>query len=75
MKVGLGLIVFSTLAAVGYGVAFSFIYPLTPIDGGLASLVAVLGLATCLVLAGLWKLLGKIFQSARDSHYSDDGGR
>jgi hypothetical protein len=60
MKYVVNLVVFSIVAAVGYGVVFSHAYPLSPIDGALVSLAAVLGLATCLLLTGILKLLAKI---------------
>jgi hypothetical protein len=63
MKFGVYLTVFSILIAVGYGVAFSYAHPLTPIDGGLVSLAVILGLATCLILAGVWRVLVKIGHS------------
>jgi hypothetical protein len=46
------VIVLAIATAVGYGVAFSLVYPLVPPDSSLAALFAVLGLLTALVITG-----------------------
>src|SRR5262245_1488017 len=56
------LTVFSILVATGYGIAFSYAYPLTEIDERLVSFVAVLGLATCRLITGIGKWLANVFQ-------------
>ena len=53
----IALTVFSILLAVAYGVAFSQTYPDVAVTGGLATLFAVLGIATVLVAFGVFKLL------------------
>src|SRR5262249_22079118 len=50
---------FSILVAIGYGVLFSYMYPLVPIDGGLVGLCAILGLATSLLAVAAWKFFVK----------------
>lgn len=55
MKTFVEIIIFSTLLAAAYGVLFSTTYPLVPIDGPVLLTVAFLGLATSVVLVGLWK--------------------
>ena len=57
MKFGVTLTVFSIVVAVGYGVLFSRIYPQVEVDGGIVALCAILGLVTCLIVAGLWNLV------------------
>jgi hypothetical protein len=59
MKFSAGIIIFSLVFAVIYGVVFSFFYPLTIISNELAALFAVLGLATSLVIGGLWTAITK----------------
>lgn len=59
MKFAAGTIVFSIIFATIYGVIFSIVYPLTQISSGIVTLCAVLGLATCLVAAGIWKAITK----------------
>src|SRR6516162_6076696 len=49
----------SLLFGIGYGVLFKQIYPLVPIDSGIVSLCAILGLATCLAGIGAWKAINK----------------
>jgi hypothetical protein len=56
MKVGVNLLV-ATLVAIAYGVLFSQTYPDVEITSGIVSLCALLGLATCLVVSALWKLV------------------
>jgi xanthosine utilization system XapX-like protein len=46
----------SIIFSIGYGILFSQIYPLVPIDSGIVSLCAILGLTTCLVGIGVWKV-------------------
>ena len=60
MKFGIYLSVFSIVAAVAYGVAFSYTYPLVQITEGLIVLSTVLGLATCLVVVATWKFIEKV---------------
>jgi hypothetical protein len=57
MKFGATLVLFATLIAIIYGVLFSKIYPRVEIEGGIVALCALLGLATCLAMAGVWKLV------------------
>jgi hypothetical protein len=52
-------LVFSIIIATFYGVIFSSAYPLVRIDGSLISLFAILGLATVLIVAGLWRAIRK----------------
>jgi hypothetical protein len=49
----------SLLFGTGYGVLFKQIYPLVQIDSGIVTLCAVLGLVTCLVGIGAWKVVIK----------------
>jgi hypothetical protein len=57
MKSGpLVVAIVSLLFGIGYGVLFKQIYPLVPIDSGIVSLCAILGLATCLAGVGAWKV-------------------
>lgn len=51
------LTIFSILFAVMYGVVFSRTYPEVTTTGGLASLFAVLGVATALIGFGVFKLI------------------
>jgi hypothetical protein len=51
------LTVFSIIVATAYGVLFSIAYPLVKIDGNLIALFAILGVATCMAIAGIWKLI------------------
>ena len=60
MKFDIYLSVFSIVAAVAYGVAFSYTYPLVQITEGLIVLSTVLGLATCLVVVATWKFIEKV---------------
>lgn len=57
MKFGAIITIFSTLVAVVYGILFSVTYPAISVDGGLVTLCALLGNATCLTVAGLWKFV------------------
>jgi hypothetical protein len=50
----------SLLFGIAYGVLFKQIYPLVPIDAGIVSLSAILGLITCLVGIVAWKLVSRI---------------
>ena len=59
MKHGLIVILLAIITAVGYGVAFSVIYPLVPPDGSLAALFAILGLLTALAITSTAKFRGK----------------
>jgi uncharacterized membrane protein YagU involved in acid resistance len=59
MKFGAIMTIFSIVVAVIYGVMFSTIYPEVQIDGGIVALCAISGLVTCLMAAGIWKLLVK----------------
>jgi uncharacterized membrane protein len=56
MKVGANLLA-ATLVAIIYGVLFSISYPDVEISSGIAALCALLGLATCLAISGLWKFV------------------
>jgi hypothetical protein len=56
MKAGAVLLVFSTLTAVIYAVLFRTLYPSVVLDGDIISLCALAGIATCLIIAGIWKL-------------------
>jgi TIR domain len=60
MKPGLLVVAVSLLIGIGYGVLFKQIYPLVPIDSGIISLSAILGLTTCLVGIGAWKVGSKV---------------
>jgi hypothetical protein len=55
MKFAAGFIVFSILFATAYGAIYSIVYPLVSIDGSLLSLFAILGLATTLILAAIFR--------------------
>ena len=55
----------SLLFGIGYGVLFKQIYPLVPIDSGIVSLCAILGLTTSLVGIGAWKVVTNIANSKR----------
>lgn len=55
----------SLLIGIGYGVLFKQIYPLVPIDSGIISLSAILGLTTCLAGIGAWKVGTKIANFVR----------
>jgi hypothetical protein len=57
IKSGVALLVFSMLVGVIYAVLFMTLYPRIPFDTGIASLCALAGIATCLLIAGLWKLI------------------
>ena len=57
MKFGANITIFSILVAVVYGILFSATYPAVSIDGGIVTLCALLGIATCLTVAGLWKFV------------------
>ena len=59
MKFGATLLIFATLVAIAYGVIFSRTYPLVEVSSGIATLCALLALATCLVFVALWRLLTK----------------
>jgi uncharacterized membrane protein YagU involved in acid resistance len=59
MKFSAGIIIFSIVFAVIYGVLFSSFYPLTIISSALAALFAVLGLATSLIIGGVWTAITK----------------
>jgi hypothetical protein len=56
MRVGVNLLA-ATLVAIVYGVLFSTTYPEVEITSGIVSLCALLGLATCLIVSALWKLV------------------
>jgi hypothetical protein len=45
--------------AIAYGVIFSRTYPLVEVSSGIATLCALLALATCLVFVALWRLVTK----------------
>ena len=55
----------SLLFGIGYGVLFKQIYPLVPIDFGIVSLCAILGLATCLAGVGAWKVVTRVANVGR----------
>ena len=55
----------SLLLGILYGVLFKQIYPLVPIDAGIISLCAILGLTTCLAGIGAWKLVIRISNLVR----------
>ena len=59
MKFAAVIIVFSIVVATVYGVIFTIVYPEVQITSGIVTLFAILGLATCLVLAGIWKAIAK----------------
>jgi hypothetical protein len=65
MKFGFYVTVFSILVAIGYGVLFSYMYPLVPIDGGLVGLCAILGLATSLMVVAAMRFLAKAVHSTK----------
>jgi TIR domain len=66
MKSGpLVVAIVSLLIGIGYGVLFKQIYPLVPIDSGIISLSAILGLTTCLAGIGAWKVGTKIANFVR----------
>lgn len=51
------LTVFSILFAVAYGVVFSRTYPGVATTGGLVALFVVLGVATALIVFGVYRLI------------------
>ena len=55
MKTFTGIVIFAILLAAAYGVLFSTYYPLVPIDGRILATFAFLGVATSVVLIGLWR--------------------
>ena len=55
----------SLLLGILYGVLFKQINPLVPIDAGIISLCAILGLTTCLAGIGAWKLVTRISNLVR----------
>jgi hypothetical protein len=59
MQRTLVMILLAIIIAVGYGVAFSTVYPLVPPDGSLAALFAVLGLLTALAITSAAKFFGR----------------
>jgi len=59
MKIAAGIVIFSIVFAIAYGVFFSIVYPLTTISNALVSLFAILGLATSLIIAGVWAAVAK----------------
>jgi hypothetical protein len=59
MLLGLVVLVLAIAMAVGYGVAFSRVYPLVQVDASIAALCAMLGLLTALAIAGAWKVVTK----------------
>jgi uncharacterized membrane protein YagU involved in acid resistance len=59
MKFGATMMVFSVVVAVIYGVVFSKVYPEMQIDGSIVALCATSGVVTCLIAAGLWKLVAR----------------
>jgi uncharacterized membrane protein YagU involved in acid resistance len=59
MKFSAGIVIFSIVFAVIYGVLFSSFYPLIIINSALAALFAVLGLATSLTIGGAWTAISK----------------
>jgi hypothetical protein len=66
MKSGpLVVAIVSLLLGILYGVLFKQIYPLVPIDAGIISLCAILGLTTCLAGIGAWKLVTRISNLVR----------
>ena len=68
MKSGpLVVAIVSLLIGIGYGVLFKQIYPLVPIDSGIISLSAILGLTTCLAGIGAWKVGNRIANFVRKS--------
>jgi uncharacterized membrane protein len=56
MKTG-AMLIFSTLVAVVYAVLFHYSNPSVDLDSGIISVFALAGIATCLIAAGLWKLV------------------
>src|SRR6478609_7036838 len=58
--------IFSILVAIGYGVLFSYMYPLVPINGGLVGLWTILGLATSLMAVPAWRFLAKAAHSTKN---------
>jgi hypothetical protein len=66
MKSGpLVVAIVSLLIGIGYGVLFKQIYPLVPIDSGIISLSAILGLTTCVAGIGAWKIGNRIANFVR----------
>jgi hypothetical protein len=59
MEFGLLVIILAIVMTVGYGVAFSVVYPLVPPDASLVRLFAILGLLTAFVITGVWKVITK----------------
>ena len=59
LQLGPSVIVLAIAMAVGYGVVFSFVYPLVQVDTSIVALFAFLGLLTALVIAGAWKVVTK----------------
>jgi len=56
MKFGTIFSVCAAAVAVLYGVLFSVTYPRVEITAGVVALCALLGVLTCVAVAGLWKL-------------------
>jgi hypothetical protein len=59
MKFSVGVLVFSIVLGTIYGVLFNIYYPLVSMDAGIVLLCGVLGLATTLIVMGLWKAIRK----------------
>jgi hypothetical protein len=57
MSNSISLAILSIVLAVCYGVAFSFAYQDIPIDGKLAGLFALCGVATALLIFGVWRMV------------------
>ena len=58
----LSVFVFSVLIAVTYIVIFASVYPNTTIDSSLVFLLALLGIATCLIVLSFGRLLQRTRQ-------------
>jgi hypothetical protein len=55
MQSAVGIITAAIISAAIYGVLFSVIYPYTPVSDALVTLFAVAGLATSLIISGIWR--------------------
>lgn len=57
MKATAEVVIASIILATVYGVVFSIVYPLVAITAGIMALCAFAGLATTLILGGLWRAI------------------